>query len=500
MKQYIMALDAGTTSSRCILFDKKGQILSISQKELTQYFPEEGWVEQDAEEIWSTQLETAREAMAKLGAAAEDIAAIGIANQRETAIVWDKKSGKPISPAIVWQCRRTAAYCDELKKKDFTKVIREKTGLPIDAYFSGTKIRWILKNVEGAEERAKRGELLFGTVETWLIWKLTGGKVHVTDYSNASRTMLFHIRELCWDRDILRELEIPESMLPKAVPSGGIYGMTKEEWFGGEIPIAGAMGDQQAALFGQACFEQGEVKNTYGTGCFLLMNTGESPVFSSNGLITTIAWGFDHKVIYALEGSVFMGGAVVQWLRDGIRMISAAEESERYAEEAKEGSGCYMVPAFTGMGAPYWNPYARGMIVGLTRGTGRQHLVRAGLESIAYQVHDVLRAMEADAGIRFEELKADGGASANHFLMQREADILGVPVKRPRNVETTAWGAACMAGLAAGFWNDLRELKESFQEYRIFKPETDESSRRKELEGWKRAVRCALAWAREERS
>lgn len=495
-----MALDAGTTSSRCILFNKKGEICSVSQKELTQYFPREGWVEQDAEEIWNVQLETAREAMEKAGAAAKDIAAIGIANQRETTIVWDKKTGKPVCPAIVWQCRRTAAYCDKLKERNLAEMIREKTGLPIDAYFSGTKLHWILEHVGDAKERAKKGELLFGTVETWLIWKLTGGRVHATDYSNASRTMLFHIRDLTWDKDILEELDIPECMLPETVPSGSVYGMTEEGCFGGEIPIAGAIGDQQAALFGQACFEKGEVKNTYGTGCFLLMNTGESPVYSNNGLVTTIAWGMKDKVAYALEGSVFMGGAVVQWLRDEAKLISSAAESEQAANQAEDGGGCYLVPAFTGMGAPYWNPYARGMIVGLTRGTSRAHLVRAGLESIAYQVHDVLKAMEADTGARLGELKADGGASANNFLMQREADILGVPVKRPKNVETTAWGAACLAGLAVDFWSGLRELKESFEEDRVFEPRGEEEDRKRDLEGWKRAVQSALAWAREERS
>ena len=448
MSKYIMALDAGTTSNRCILFDEKGEICSIAQKEFTQYFPKPGWVEHDANEIWSSQLGVAVEAMAKLGIGADDIAAIGITNQRETTIVWDKNTGEPVYNAIVWQCRRTSEYCDTLKDKGLTDKFREKTGLIIDAYFSGTKLKWILDNVDGVRERAEKGELLFGTVETWLIWKLTKGKAHVTDYSNASRTLLFNIKDLTWDKEILEELNIPESMLPEPKPSSCVYGYSDASFFGKEIPISGAAGDQQAALFGQTCFNPGEAKNTYGTGCFMLMNTGETPVYSQNGLVTTIAWGLDGKVNYALEGSIFVAGASIQWLRDELRIIESAADSEYMAKKVKDTNGCYVVPAFTGLGAPYWDQYARGTIVGLSRGVNKYHIIRATLESIGYQVNDVLHAMKADSGIDLAALKVDGGASANDFLMQFQSDIINAPVKRPSCVETTAMGAAYLAGLA----------------------------------------------------
>ena len=451
MASYIMALDAGTTSNRCILFNRQGDICAMAQKEFTQYFPQPGWVEHNAQEIWSTMLGTAVEAMSQVDAKAENIAAIGITNQRETTVVWDRKTGEPVGRAIVWQCRRTADYCDALKDRGLTETIREKTGLVVDAYFSATKLHWILENVPGARERAEAGELLFGTVETWLIWKLTGGKVHVTDYSNASRTMLFNIHTLTWDEDILRELQIPASMLPQVMPSSGIYGETDPSLFGGAIPIAGAAGDQQAALFGQTCFSAGEAKNTYGTGCFLLMNTGDTPVISKNGLVTTIAWGLDGQVTYALEGSVFSAGSAVQWLRDEMRLIDSAADSAYMAAKVLDTNGCYIVPAFTGLGAPYWDPYARGTIVGLTRGVNKYHIVRATLESIAYQTADILRAMNADSGITLSALNADGGASANDLLMQMQADTIGAPVQRPRCVESTAMGAAYLAGLAVGY-------------------------------------------------
>ena len=458
MKQFVMALDAGTTSNRCILFDKQGNICSVAQKEFTQYFPKPGWVEHDADEIWSTQLGVAVEAMSKIGAEATDIAAIGITNQRETAIVWDKKTGEPVCNAIVWQCRRTAGFCDKLIADGLEDMIRRKTGLKIDAYFSATKIKWILDHVEGARQRAERGELLFGTVETWLIWKLTKGKVHVTDYSNASRTMLFNINTLQWDEDILKLLDIPVTMLPEVKPSSCIYGESDPSYFGGSIPIGGAAGDQQSALFGQTCFQPGEAKNTYGTGCFLLMNTGEKPVFSDNGLLTTIAWGLDGKVNYALEGSIFVAGAAIQWLRDEMRLIDSSEDSEYMANKVPDTNGCYVVPAFTGLGAPHWDPYARGTIVGITRGVNKYHVIRATLESLAYQVNDVLKAMEADAGITLSSLKVDGGASANNFLMQSQADISNAPVNRPKCVETTAMGAAYLAGLATGYWKNKEEV------------------------------------------
>lgn len=493
-----MALDAGTTSNRCILFDRAGKIVSLAQKEFTQYFPKPGWVEHDADEIWSTQLGVAVEAMSKIGASADDIAAIGITNQRETAIVWDKETGVPVCHAIVWQCRRTAKYCDSLKERGLEEWFRMKTGLTIDAYFAGTKVRWILEHIEGAKERAKRGELLFGTVETWLIWKLTKGKVHATDYSNASRTMMFNINTLQWDDEILEVLDIPKCMLPEVRPSSCIYGTTSPAYFGGEIPIGGAAGDQQAALFGQTCFSPGEAKNTYGTGCFLLMNTGETPVFSKNGLVTTIAWGMDGKVQYALEGSIFVAGAAIQWLRDEMRLIDSAADSEYMAQKVLDTNGCYVVPAFTGLGAPYWDQYARGAIVGITRGVNKCHIIRATLESLAYQVHDVIRAMEADSGITLTSLKVDGGASANDFLMQVQADFDAAPVRRPACVETTAMGAAYLAGLAAGVWKNTEEIRANWKIDREFTPALPEEKRQEKMKGWKKAVRYAFDWAKEE--
>lgn len=498
MAKYIMALDAGTTSNRCILFNEKGEVCSVAQKEFTQYFPKPGWVEHDADEIWSSQLGVAVEAMSKIGAVAADIAAIGITNQRETAIVWDKNTGAPVYHAIVWQCRRTSEYCDTLKEKGLTEVYRKKTGLIIDAYFSATKIKWILDNVEGARERADQGELLFGTVETWLIWKLTKGQVHVTDYSNASRTMLFNIKELKWDEDILDELQIPVNMLPKPVPSSCVYGMADASYFGGEIPIAGAAGDQQAALFGQTCFTAGEAKNTYGTGCFMLMNTGETPVFSSNGLVTTIAWGLNGRVNYALEGSIFVAGAAIQWLRDEMHLIDSASDSEYMAGKVKDTNGCYVVPAFTGLGAPYWDQYARGSIVGITRGVNKFHIIRATLESLAYQVNDVLKAMEADSGIEVRALKVDGGASANNFLMQFQSDMIGAPVHRPDCVETTAMGAAYLAGLAVDYWTNKESVIQNWQVDRVFKPAMKEEERLQKIKGWNKAVKYAFGWAKEE--
>lgn len=498
MAKYVMALDAGTTSNRCILFNQKGEMCSVAQREFRQYFPQPGWVEHDADEIWASQLGVAVEAMNMISASAEDIAAIGITNQRETAIVWDRTTGEPVYNAIVWQCRRTAEYCDSLIANGLTDEYRKKTGLVIDAYFSATKIRWILDNVPGAREKAENGNLLFGTVETWLIWKLTKGKVHVTDYSNASRTMLFNINTLQWDDEILAELDIPKSMLPEPRPSSCIYGMADASFLGGEIPIAGAAGDQQAALFGQTCFESGEAKNTYGTGCFLLMNTGEKPVFSKNGLVTTIAWGLDGKINYALEGSIFVAGAAVQWLRDEMRLIDSSIDSEYMARKEKDTNGCYVVPAFTGLGAPHWDQYARGTIVGITRGVNKYHIIRATLESIAYQVHDVLEAMKADSGIRLTSLKVDGGASANNFLMQTQADIINAPVNRPQCVETTAMGAAYLAGLAVGYWESKDDVIRNWTIDRTFYPEIDEDERQRKIKGWNKAVKYAFGWAKED--
>ena len=497
MPQYIMALDSGTTSNRCILFNHAGEVCSIAQKEFTQIFPQPGWVEHDADEIFSTQLEVARQAMANIGATAGDIAAIGITNQRETTVVWNKTTGRPICNAIVWQCRRTAEYCDSLSKQGLVDTIRQKTGLVIDPYFSGTKIRWILENIPGARELAENGELLFGTVETWLIWKLSGGKVHVTDYSNASRTMLFNINTLQWDEEILHLLDIPASMLPKAVPSSGIYGHTSAQFFGAPIPIAGAAGDQQAALFGQACFDPGDSKCTYGTGAFLLMNTGETPIFSRNGLVTTIAWGLNGKVNYALEGSIFVAGAAIQWLRDQLRFIESAVDSEYMAQKVSDTNGCYVVPAFTGLGAPHWDAYARGSILGLTRGVNKYHIIRATLDSIVYQTNDVLSAMASDSGIALSALKVDGGASANNYLMQTQADISDAPVLRPACVETTAMGAAYLAGLAVGYWAGTEEIRKNWCVDRRFTPNISVSLREKRIRGWKKAVECSLGWAKD---
>ena len=497
MAEYIMALDSGTTSNRAILFDKSGQICSVAQKEFRQIFPHPGWVEHDADEIFTTQLEVARQAMAAIGATAADIGAIGITNQRETTICWDRHTGEPVYNAIVWQCRRTADYCDSLVAEGLVDAIRSKTGLVIDPYFSGTKIRWILENIPGVRQRAEAGDILFGTVETWLIWKLTGGKVHVTDYSNASRTMLFNINTLQWDKDILQQFGIPECMLPTPVPSSQCYGHTEAQFFGAPIAIAGAAGDQQAALFGQACFAPGNSKCTYGTGAFLLMNTGETPIFSKNGLVTTIAWGLDGKVNYALEGSIFVAGAAIQWLRDELRVIESAADSEYMAQKVKDTGGCYVVPAFTGLGAPYWDAYARGAVLGLTRGVNKYHIIRATLDSITYEIGDVLSAMEADSGITLSALKVDGGASSNNYLMQTQADISAAPVDRPRCVETTAAGAAYLAGLAAGFWKDQAEIRAIRETDRIFTPQLAEALRQSRLEGWKKAVSCTRGWAKD---
>ena len=498
MAKYVMALDAGTTSNRCILFNEKGEMCSVAQREFTQYFPQPGWVEHDADEIWASMLGVAVEAMNMINATAEDIAAIGITNQRETTIVWDKETGEPIHHAIVWQCRRTSEYCDTLKEKGLTDKFREKTGLVIDAYFSGTKVKWLLDNVPGARERAEKGELLFGTVETWLIWKLTKGAVHVTDYSNASRTMLFNINTLQWDDEILAELNIPKCMLPEPKPSSCIYGEADPSYLGGPIPIAGAAGDQQSALFGQTCFNAGEAKNTYGTGCFLLMNTGEKPVFSKNGLVTTIAWGLDGKVNYALEGSIFVAGAAIQWLRDNMRLIDSSADSEYMAKKVHGTHGCYVVPAFTGLGAPHWDQYARGTIVGITRGTNKNHIIRATLESIDLQVCDVIDAMRADAGVELKSLKVDGGASANNFLMQFQADMINAPVKRPSCIETTAMGAAYLAGLAVGYWKSKEDVIKNQSIDQIFSPQMSEEERQTKRKGWNKAVKYAYGWAKDE--
>ncbi len=496
MKEYIMAFDAGTTSNRCLLFDREGNVCSMAQKEFTQLFPKPGWVEHNAYEIWATQLGVAVEALGNLGAPPESIAAIGITNQRETTVVWDKHTGEPVYNAIVWQCRRTSEYCDRLKDEGLTEWFRQKTGLVIDAYFSATKLKWILDNVEGARERAERGDLLFGTVETWLIWKLTGGRIHVTDYSNASRTMLFNINTLQWDQEILEKLDIPACMLPEVKPSSCIYGETDPGVFGCAIPIAGAAGDQQAALFGQCCFDSGDAKNTYGTGCFLLMNTGSTPVFSRSGLVTTIAWGLNDQITYALEGSIFTAGAAIQWLRDEMWMIESAADSEYHANKVPDTNGCYVVPAFTGLGAPHWDQYARGVIVGLTRGVNKNHIIRATLESIAYQVNDVLKSMWADSSIPLTDLRVDGGASANNLLMQMQADIVQVPINRPKCVESTATGAAYLAGLAAGFWGGIEDIRREWVIDRTFMPQISREERDKKVQGWNRAVIRSFDWAR----
>lgn len=492
-----MALDQGTTSSRCIIYDRQGQQISVAQMEFRQYFPNEGWVEHDANEIWTTQMTVAHEAMLKAGLTYNNIEAIGITNQRETTVVWDRKTGEPVSHAIVWQCRRTAGYCDELMKKPgLVDSIKAKTGLLLDAYFSGTKLRWILENVPGAREKAEAGDLLFGTVETWLIWKMTGGKVHVTDYTNASRTMMFNIHTLEWDQDILDVLDIPASMLPEAVPSSQVYGETMDTLFGGPIPIAGAAGDQQAALFGQTCFEAGDAKSTYGTGNFLLMNTGESPIISKNGLLTTIAWGLDGKVNYALEGSVFVCGAAIQWLRDEMNILDDAAKSEKMALAVKDSAGLYVVPAFVGLGAPYWDPYARGAVFGITRGANKNHLVRATLDSMAYQCSDLLGAMSQDLGRKLPELRVDGGACANNYLMQFQADILGCRVMRPACIETTSLGAAYLAGLATGYWKNKEDVKANCRIEREFEPVMDQETRAELLAGWKKAVSRVRDWAK----
>ncbi|WP_202081347.1 glycerol kinase GlpK [Caldalkalibacillus salinus] len=497
-KKYIMAFDQGTTSSRAILFNQKGDIVDVAQKEFTQYYPQGGWVEHDAMEIWGAQSGVAREVLEKVGAKPEEVAAIGITNQRETTVVWDKNTGKPIHRAIVWQDRRTAEICDQLKDKGMETDIRQRTGLVIDAYFSGTKLKWILDHVEGAREKAEKGELLFGTIDTWLIWKLTNGKQHVTDYTNASRTMLYNIRDLEWDDTLLQALSIPRTLLPEVKSSSDDFGVTDPHTFGGaEIPIAGVAGDQQSALFGQQCFESGMAKNTYGTGCFMLMNTGTTPVESHSGLLTTIAWGIDGKVEYALEGSIFIAGAAVQWLRDGLKLIDSAPDSEYYGSKVKDADGVYVVPAFAGLGAPYWDMYARGAIFGLTRGTKKEHIVRATLDSLAYQTKDVLSAMEADAGLKLKALKVDGGAVANNLMMQFQADILGVPVERPMLTETTAFGAACLAGLQVGFWTK-EQILESTELDRQFTPALEEEKREKLYNKWQVAVKRTMEWELDE--
>ena len=495
ISKFVLALDQGTTSSRAILFDKTGKSIGSAQREFTQIYPQAGWVEHDPMEIWDSQLGVAREVLEKTGISPGDVAAVGITNQRETSIVWEKATGKPICNAIVWQCRRTASICDELKARGLESYIRENTGLVVDAYFSATKVKWILDHIEGSRERARNGELLFGSVDTWLIWNLTGGKVHVTDYTNASRTMLFNIKELKWDRKILDEMDIPACMLPEVKPSSCVYGHADPQIFGGvAIPIAGVAGDQHAALFGQACYSDGMAKNTYGTGCFVLMNTGAKPVPSHNGLLTTIAWGVDGKVEYALEGSIFVAGAAVQWLRDELKLFENAAQSEELAMAVPDSNGVYMVPAFVGLGAPFWDMYARGIIVGLTRGANRNHIVRAVLESIAFQTRDVIQAMEEDSGIKLKTLKVDGGAVSNNFLMQFQSDMLGVPVERPVFTETTAMGAAFLAGLAVGFWTDRTEIATRLEIDRSFAPAMPVELREKKYRGWKKAVERSRSW------
>lgn len=495
MKKYILALDQGTTSSRCILFDKQGNICSMAQKEFEQIYPHAGWVEHDPMEIWASQLSVATEAISKIGATGENIEGIGITNQRETTIVWNRHTGEPVYNAIVWQCRRTAERIKDMVKNGWSDYIQKTTGLVPDAYFSASKIAWILDNVEGVRKKAEAGDLLFGTIDTWLIWNLTKGSVHVTDYTNASRTMMFDIHNLCWDEKILAYFGIPKSMLPKVCPSSSVYGYTDSGILGCKIPIAGAAGDQQAALFGQCCFSEGEVKNTYGTGCFLLMNTGEQAVNSKNGLLTTIAASFENNVQYALEGSIFVAGAGVQWMRDEMDLFRDASETEKYADSVEDTNGVYVVPAFTGLGAPYWNPYARGTIVGLTRGCKKEHFVRAVLEAMAYQTYDILKIMEKESSVDIVSLKVDGGASKNNFLMQFQADVLDVNVLRPECVETTALGAAYLAGLAVGYWKDLEDIRNNWALSRSFEADMPQELRKQKLDGWERAIRCALAWA-----
>ncbi|MGN7469591.1 glycerol kinase GlpK [Brevibacillus sp. SAFN-007a] len=492
--QYMLSLDQGTTSSRAILFDKSGAIIGVAQKEFTQLYPKPGWVEHNAEEIWESQLDVLKAVLLENHVKPEQIAGIGITNQRETTVVWDRHTGKPIYQAIVWQSRQTADICNQLREQGYEQMVREKTGLLIDAYFSGTKVKWILDHVEGAREKAERGDLLFGTIDTWLIWKLTNGRVHVTDYSNASRTLLFNIHTLEWDEELLAMLQVPRSMLPRVCPSSELYGYTDEKVFQVQIPIAGIAGDQQAALFGQACFAEGAAKNTYGTGCFMLMNTGEKAVASKNGLLTTIAWGVDGKVEYALEGSIFVAGAAIQWLRDGLKLLAKSSDSEKHALAVDSTDGVYLVPAFVGLGAPYWDMEARGAIFGLTRGTTEDHLIRAALESLAYQTRDVLEAMEADSGIKLQKLAVDGGAVANNFLMQFQADILATAVERPRVNETTALGAAYLAGLAVGYWNNKEDIVQNKVVERTFVPEMAEQRRQELYEGWKQAVQATMGY------
>ncbi len=494
MKKYIMALDQGTTSSRCILFEKDGTIAAVAQREFTQIFPREGWVEHNPMDIWSSQISVAAEALMKIGGAWGDVIAIGITNQRETAIVWDRATGTPIYNAIVWQCRRTSDICEELKAAGRSDMIRQKTGLLPDPYFSATKVKWILDNVEGARARARRGELCFGTVDSWLIWNLTGGRVHATDYSNASRTMLFNIKELCWDKELLELFDIPESMLPEVKPSSGIFGYTEPDILGARLPIAGVAGDQQAALFGQCCFDEGEVKNTYGTGAFLLMNTKNKPNITSSGLLTTIAWGIGDEITYALEGSVFTCGSAIQWLRDGLKVIESAQDSEYYAKKVKDTAGVIVVPAFAGLGAPYWDPYARGLIIGITRATNKYHIIRATLESMAYQTVDVVKLMEENANVKVPALSVDGGASANSLLMQFQADMLNIPIIRPECIETTALGAAYLAGLATGVYSSLDEIKANKRAECSFTPSVDDAVRMQKLNAWHDAVKRCMGW------
>ena len=496
MEKYMMALDQGTTSSRCILFNKAGEIIRVAQQEFKQIYPQPGWVEHDPLEIWASQLSVAIAAMGKAGVTASQIQGIGITNQRETTVVWNRHTGLPVYNAIVWQCRRTSEYIDQLKSEGYDSIIRKKTGLIADAYFSGSKIKWILDHVEGAREAAEQGDLLFGTIDTWLIWKLTGGAVHVTDYTNASRTMLYNIHDLCWDDELLQIMQIPKAMLPDVKPSSCVYGYTNDGILGGQIPISGAAGDQQAALFGQCCFNPGEAKNTYGTGCFMLMNTGFEAVLSKNGLLTTIAASDDDKVRYALEGSIFMAGAAIQWLRDEMQLISSSKESEDCALAVKDSNGVYVVPAFTGLGAPHWDQYARGTVVGLTRGVNKNHFVRATLESLAYQTYDVLKAMEMDSGIKLSALKVDGGASANNFLMQFQSDVLDTRVERPECVETTALGAAYLAGIAVGYWKDIQEIRENWKLERTFESTMEDAQREAVLNGWHEAVKRSTGWAK----
>lgn len=497
MKKYIMAFDAGTTSSRTIIFDEFGNIISSAQKNFAQYFPKPGYVEHDPNEIWSTQIGTAVEAMSKVGISPSDIKAIGITNQRETTVIWDKKTGEPIYNAIVWQCRRTSEFCDSLKDRGYEEFFRKKTGLVIDAYFSATKIKWILDNVEGAREKAENGQLYFGTIDTWLIYKLSGNKLHITDYSNASRTMLFNINTLTWDDEILTLLDIPKSLLPQVKSSCQVYGLSDDKFLGGNIPIAAAIGDQQSALFGQLCFEEAEAKNTYGTGAFLLMNTGQKPIFSKNGLVTTIAWAIEEKVYYALEGSIFVAGSAIQWLRDEMHLIESSQDSEYMASKVKDTLDCFVVPAFTGLGAPYWDQYARGTIVGITRGTNKYHIIRATLESIAFLSYDVLNAMEEDCKFKLKKLKVDGGASNNNFLMQFQSDIIGVDVERPSIVETTAKGAAFLAGLSVKIYKNMEDLKKKTNSYKIFKPQMDEIKRNELVDRWHRAAIKSKDWAKD---